>query len=67
MGTVIRFPLEQRIADTSGQCARLDTAASIVILPVVRIDRDVDEPNDRVARGRGGSAPRGRRPRSSRT
>lgn len=41
MGTVIRFPDERRMA--SKPCARTDLlVASIIILPVVRIERHAD-------------------------
>jgi hypothetical protein len=43
MGVVITFPLEERIAD--GRRAGVGAPASIIILPVVRIERHVDEPS----------------------
>jgi hypothetical protein len=64
MGLVIRFPLEQRIAHDSGQ-SRQSEPASIVILPVIRIDRYADEPSG-VAPGTGSRPGSGRRPRASR-
>jgi hypothetical protein len=65
MGLVIRFPLEQRIAHDSGQ-SRQSEPASIVILPVIRIDRYADEPAGGVAPGTGSTPGRGRRPRATR-
>jgi hypothetical protein len=41
MGVVITFPLEERIAD--GWRVGAGEPASIIILPVVRIERHVDE------------------------
>jgi hypothetical protein len=41
MGVVITFPLEERIAD--GRRVGAGEPASIIILPVVRIERHVDE------------------------
>lgn len=63
MGLVIRFPLEQRIAHDSN--SRQSEPASIVILPVIRIDRYADEPVG-VAPGTGSTPGRGRRPRATR-
>jgi hypothetical protein len=64
MGLVIRFPLEQRIAQDVNQ-SRQGEPASIVILPVIRIERYVEEPVG-VAPGTGGTPGRGRRPRATR-
>lgn len=68
MGTIIRFPLEQRMTPEHGPSERNGAVASIVILPVIRIDRHVDQPAGGVTPGGAGSAPnRGRRRRTSRT
>jgi hypothetical protein len=39
MGTVIRFPLEKRTAGERGKAPATGACASIIILPVVRIER----------------------------
>jgi hypothetical protein len=40
MGTVIRFPIERRTSrKTVGEVRRPEETASIIILPVVRIER----------------------------
>jgi hypothetical protein len=57
MGTVIRFPDEKRVA-WSGTNRPLDTPASIVILPVIRVERHDDDPA-------GGMAPEAGSPRGS--
>jgi hypothetical protein len=59
MGTVIRFPLEDRIGhDGRAHGAAIEPAA-VIILPVVRIERHFDEPAD--SPGAGNSPGRGRR------
>jgi len=59
MGTVIRFPLEDRIAD--GRRPGVVEPAAIIILPVIRVERRVEEPADDQAPA--GKAPRRRRRR----
>jgi hypothetical protein len=61
MGLVIRFPLEQRIAQDPGPAARPGELATVVILPVVRIDRHAGASSDGLAPGTGPG--RGRRRR----
>jgi hypothetical protein len=39
MGEVIRFPIERRLASTRAEAHPHQGSASIVILPVVRIER----------------------------
>ena len=63
MGAVIRFPLEERMAD--GRRVGLSEPASIIILPVIRIERHVDEPTG--SPGPGKSAGRRRRRRATRS
>jgi hypothetical protein len=48
MGTLIRFP-EARNARSSGPGGEGRPTATVVILPVVRIERSVDEPSEREA------------------
>jgi hypothetical protein len=42
MGTVIRFPPTQPIASAAGNADGRRKAAAIIILPVIRIERNVD-------------------------
>ena len=62
MGTVIRFP-DERIA--GGERGAIGAGATIVILPVVRIERGNDEPSGGIAPGTGAPG-RKRRRRGSR-
>jgi len=64
MGTVIRFPLEERIGHKS-LGAGLEPA-TVVILPVIRIERHTEEPSGR-APDAGNSPGRGRRRRATRS
>jgi hypothetical protein len=63
MGAVIRFPLEDRIAD-GRRSFIVDEPASVIILPVVRIERHVEQPVDDQA-PRKAKSPRRRRRRAS--
>jgi hypothetical protein len=65
MGLVIRFPLEERIGH-KGLGAGLEPA-TVVILPVIRIERHTDEPSGGHAPGTGKSPGRGRRRRATRS
>ena len=60
MGMVIRFPLEERIAHESRASALAMEPASVIILPVVRIERHGEEP---ATPGAGNTPGRGRRRR----
>jgi hypothetical protein len=42
MGTVIRFPQTQQIANAAGDTNGCRKAATIIILPVIRIERNVE-------------------------
>jgi hypothetical protein len=42
MGTIIEFPPSRRLGSTT-EFAPLETAATVLILPVVRIERHTDE------------------------
>jgi len=42
MGTVIRFPPTQPIANAAGNADGRRKAAAIIILPVIRIERNAD-------------------------
>jgi hypothetical protein len=59
MGTVIRFPLEDRIGHESRRAGGDVEPAAVIILPVIRIERHFDEPAG--APGTGNSPGRGRR------
>ena len=65
MGMVIRFPLEERIAHDARRAVTLIEPASIIILPVVRVERASDEPTGGCAPGSGNSPGRGRRRRGT--
>ena len=67
MGLVIRFPLEQRITQEFAPSGRGSEPASVVILPVIRIDRHSDEPSGGSTPGTGPSPGRGRRGRAGRS
>ena len=61
MGTIIEFPAGRRVG-SSGDVAPRSDMGTILILPVIRIERDTDETNG----GRGpqeGTAPGRRRRR----
>jgi len=49
MGTIIEFPASRRPASTA-EFAPLERAGTVLILPVIRIERQTDETN-------GGSGP----------
>jgi len=49
MGTIIEFPASRRLGSTA-EFAPLETVGTVLILPVVRIERQTDETN-------GGSGP----------
>lgn len=67
MGTVIRFPLEQRITHDSGHGGRARESATIVILPVIRVDRHLDDRAGGATPGTGTEPGRGRRGRATRS
>jgi hypothetical protein len=66
MGMVIRFPLEERMADGRRAAGAIESAA-IIILPVIRIERHFDEPTGGCAPGTGNSPGRGHRRRANRS
>jgi hypothetical protein len=67
MGAVIRFPGERRSAHGGGDANDRRESATIMILPVIRIERTDDSPTDGLAPDTNTSAGRKRRPRNSRT
>ncbi|MBK5962094.1 hypothetical protein CCR97_28440 [Rhodoplanes elegans] len=65
MGTIITFPAGRRVySDGRGRTA--DEPATIIILPVVRVDRYGDEPRDGLRDGGSAAARKGRRPSARR-
>jgi hypothetical protein len=63
MGSVISFPAAERAARASRSA--VDGSATVIILPVIRIERYVDEPSDAEPEaGNGPRRPRRRRARS---
>jgi hypothetical protein len=65
MGTVIRFPDEKRMAWTSATAR--ETPASIVILPVIRIERHADDTSGGASPETGARGGAGRRRRARRS
>jgi hypothetical protein len=57
MGTVIRFPDERRMSWSGTGARPLGTPCSVVILPVIRVERHDDDPAGGIAPEAG--APRG--------
>ena len=64
MGLVIRFPDVWRNARTVSTNATPSEAATVVILPVVRIERQAEESSSATPRAAGASTRRRRRPGS---
>jgi hypothetical protein len=62
MGTIVQFPEGQRPAGGGRYVDANSEPASVVILPVVRIERQPDTPNDGL-QGGNGVTPGGRRRR----
>ena len=67
MGTVIRFPGERRAAQGGASATDHHESATIMILPVVRIERMDESPFDGFAPDSNTAAGRKRRRPSSRT
>jgi hypothetical protein len=65
MGMVIRFPLEERIAHDCRRATAIVEPASVIILPVIRVERHADAPADGCAPDSGNSPGRGRRRRGT--
>lgn len=66
MGTVIRFPDEKRMSWNGGARTQMESAC-VIILPVVRIEREVDESAGDLAPEAGSPNGRGRRRRGRRS
>lgn len=67
MGTIVEFPAGQRPANGGRYVDANSEPASVIILPVVRIERHPDGPSDGLDRGPYGAPGRRRRRRASRT
>ena len=61
MGTVIRFPDEKRMSWNGAGARVQDAPASVVILPVIRVERHGDDPGDELAPDAGTPRGAGRR------
>jgi hypothetical protein len=67
MGIIVQFPEGHRSL-SGGRYINADSEpANVIILPVVRIDRNPDEPSDGVTGGNNTAPGRRRRRRSSRS
>lgn len=65
MGTIITFPAGRRVY-SDGRGRMIEEPATIIILPVVRVDRYGDEPRDGLRDGGSAAARKGRRPSARR-
>jgi hypothetical protein len=66
MGTIVRFPEGQRPIGGGRYVDAQSEPANIIILPVVRIEREPDKPFDGLEGGNGAAPGRRRRRRASR-
>jgi hypothetical protein len=66
MGTIVQFPEGQRPLDSGRYVDANSEPATVIILPVVRIERNPDEPSDGLTGG-GVTPGRRRRRRASRS
>ena len=67
MGTIVRFPEGQRPAGGGRYVNAHSEPADVIILPVVRIERQPDKPFDGFEGGAGATPGRRRRRRASRS
>ena len=67
MGTIVRFPEGQRPAGGGRYVDAHSAPADVIILPVVRIERQPDKPFDDFEGGTGATPGRRRRRRASRS
>jgi hypothetical protein len=67
MGTIVQFPEGQRALGGGRYVDANSEPASVIILPVVRIERQPKQPSDDVDGGNGATSGRRRRRRSSRS
>jgi hypothetical protein len=66
MGSVVKFPEVSRGTREERQVADQPWSATVIILPVVRIERNYDAPSGGLSAGSGTPAGRKRRRRASR-
>lgn len=67
MGTIVRFPQGQRPASGGRYVDAHSEPADVIILPVVRIERQPENPSDGFEGGASASPGRRRRRRTSRS
>ena len=67
MGTIVRFPEGQRAASGGRYVDAQSAPADVIILPVVRIERQPEKPFDDFEGGTGTAGGRRRRRRASRS
>ncbi len=67
MGTIVRFPEGQRPVGGGRYIDANSEPASVIILPVVRIERNPDTPSDGLEGGTSATPGRRRRRRASRS
>jgi hypothetical protein len=67
MGTIVQFPEGQRPAGGGRYVGANSEPASVIILPVVRIERNPDQPSGGVDGGNGATSGRRRRRRATRS
>ena len=67
MGIIVQFPEAHRPVSGGRYVGAASEPASVIILPVVRIERHPDEPSDGVSGGDGATPGRRRRRRNSRS
>jgi hypothetical protein len=67
MGIVVQFPEGQRPLSGGRYVDANSEPANVIILPVVRIEREPDQPSDGVSGGNNDTPGRKRRRRSSRS
>ena len=67
MGTIVRFPEGQRPLGGGRYVDANSEPASIIILPVIRIERQPDKPSGGLTDGTGASSGRRRRRRAARS
>ena len=67
MGIIVQFPVGHRPLGGGRYVDANSEPASVIILPVVRIERDPDQPSDGMDGGSNATSGRRRRRRSSRS
>jgi hypothetical protein len=67
MGTVVKFPESARIVRDGRTTSGQPWSATVIILPVIRIERHYDAPSNQLSTGSGTRSGRKRRRRASRS